>query len=295
MKRLSIIIINYNTFKLTCDCIRSVIGKTRETNFELILVDNASTECDPELFLKEFPSVKLVKSPTNCGFAAGNNLGIQQAAGEYILLLNSDTILQEDSISKTLEYLIQQPGAGIVGCRMVYPDGFIQYTARRFRSISWELLDLFRFIPYIMPYKKRARKMLGKYFQHDEDMACDWLSGAFFLFPKKLLESMPGNKLDERFFMYGEDQLWCWQAGKLGYKILFYAGTTITHIHSGSTDTKKQLSLRRTMMKNELEIIKVRKSRGTYYYIFAIIYKVKEGFRNLIKRIIYHSTGEIKK
>lgn len=291
--KVSIIIINYNTFALTSNCIRSVIQHTGGADYELILVDNASTECDAGEFMKEFPQVKLVKSPVNGGFADGNNRGIEKSIGDYILLLNSDTVLQEDSISKCIEYLEQHNGAGVIGCRMIYPDGRIQYTARRFRSISWELLDLFRFIPLLMPYSKRAKRMLGKYFRHDENRECDWVNGAFFLFPRKILEQLPAKKLDDRFFMYGEDQLWCEQIKKLGYKILFYAGTTIIHINSGSTDLSKQLKLRNTMMKHELGIMRERKRKGLYYFIFKAIYVSKEATRNFIKSIVFRLTGRL--
>ena len=289
----SIIIINYNTFQLTSECIRSVIAYTKEISYEIILVDNASTECDADIFREKFPEIILVKSQKNGGFAYGNNLGIEKASGEFILLLNSDTILTEDSISKTVEYASQNPNAGVIGCRMIFPDGDIQYTARRFRSIQWELLDLFRFIPMLIPYKSRARLMLGKYFRHDENINCDWVNGAFFLFPKKILSRLPGNKLDDRFFMYGEDHLWCAQIKKLGYNILFFAGTTIVHINSGSTQIERQLDLRKTMMKHELEIMKWRKGNGLYFIIFSLIYKIKEGSRNFIKRLVYKSSGRL--
>ena len=122
----------------------------------------------------------MIKSPVNGGFAHGNNLGIKEAKGEYVLLLNSDTILIEDTIGKTTFYLMDKDDVGVLGCRMIYPDKKVQYTARRFRSISWELLDLFRFIPMLMPYKIRSKKMLGKYFNHDRNTECDWVNGAFF-------------------------------------------------------------------------------------------------------------------
>ena len=289
----SIIIINYNTFQLTSECIRSVIAFTKEITYEIILVDNASTECDADIFREKFPEIILVKSQKNGGFAYGNNLGIERASGEFILLLNSDTILTEDSISKTVEYAAKNPNAGVIGCRMIFPDGDIQYTARRFRSIQWELLDSFRFIPMLIPYKSSARLMLGKYFRHDENINCDWVNGAFFLFPKKILSRLPGNKLDDRFFMYGEDHLWCAQIKKLGYNILFFAGTTIVHINSGSTQIERQLDLRKTMMKHELEIMKWRKGSGLYFIIFSLIYKIKEGSRNFIKRLVYKSSGRL--
>lgn len=288
----SIIIVNYNTFQLTTNCIQSVIKYTEAVGCEIILVDNASTECDAEKFLEEFPSITLIKSNVNGGFAYGNNLGIEKAKGDYILLLNSDTFLQEDSISKSIQYM-HRSNAGVLGCRMIFPNSAIQYTARRFRSISWELLDLFRFIPRLMPYSKRSKLMLGKYFRHDENIECDWVSGAFFLFPKTVLDKLPGKKLDDRFFMYGEDQLWCERIKNLGYRILFYAGTTIVHLSSGSTNLSKQLSLRIIMIKHELEIMKWRKGKGFYYFVFAIIYLLKENFRNLVKVIVFRLTGRL--
>jgi GT2 family glycosyltransferase len=235
----------------------------------------------------------LIKSATNGGFAYGNNLGIEHATGDYILLLNSDTVLPEDSISKCIEYLNNHNEIGVLGCRMVYPNKRVQYTARKFRSISWELLDLFRFIPLLMPYKKRSKLMLGKYFHHDEDMECDWLNGAFLLFPKGILEKLPGKKLDDRFFMYAEDQLWCEQIKNLGYKIFFFSGTTIIHISSASTSVSRQLALRKIMMKNELTIMRLRKGHGLYYRLFRFIYVSKEMVRNFIKSIVHRFTGHM--
>ena len=290
---ISIIIVNYNSYELTCNCIRSVIKMTTLSGYEIILVDNASTECEPEKFLVEFSGIKLIKSSKNGGFAYGNNLGIEKASGEYILLLNSDTVLRDDSITKSFQKIKAEPSIGVLGCRMIFPDGALQYTARRFRSIGWELLDLFRFLPYMLPYKKRANLMLGKYFRHDEDKDCDWVNGAFFFLPVSLIQELPAMKLDERFFMYGEDQLWCEQARAHGYRILFFAGTTIIHINSGSTSRDKQLQLRKTMMKHELEIMKLRKGSGLYYTIFKLIYSSKEITRNFIKSIFFRSTGRM--
>ena len=135
--------------------------------------------------------------------------------------------------------------------------------------------------------------MQGKYFRHNVDMECDWIGGAFFLFPKKIINQLPGKKLDDRFFMYGEDQLWCEQIRELGYKIFFFAGTTIIHINSGSTNLSEQIALRRIMMKHELEIMRLRKGKGIYYYIYKSIFVTKETIRNWIKSIIFKITGRL--
>ena len=290
--KVSIIIINYNTFQLTCNCIESVIQHTHKVDYEIILVDNASVECPPPLFKEKFPEIILIENKDNGGFAKGNNLGIEKATGDYILLLNSDTYLTEDSISIASE-AFKDKVTGALGVRMVYPNQRIQYSARRFRSIAWELLDLARFIPLVMPYKNRAKLMLGKYFNVDFSTSCDWVNGAFFMFPKEIISKLPTHKLDERFFMYGEDQLWCYQFTNLGYPSYFLADTTIVHINNGSTKKERQLQLILKMIKNELEIMRARKGKGAYYYLFCAIYLSKEYARYAIKYILFKLNGKL--
>lgn len=289
----SVIIINYNTFSLTSDCIRSVYTHTRSVAFEVVLVDNASTERDPDDFLIEFSQLKLVRSKINLGFAGGNNLGIAAATGTHYLLLNSDTWLTEDSIGKSYHFLLSQPQAGVIGCRQVFPNGKIQYVARKFRSISWELLDLFRFIIYLMPYEKRAQLMLGQFFRNDKNMEADWVNGAFFMMPASIVKQLPGQKLDERFFMYAEDVLWCEHIKQLGYKVYFFAGTTIVHIEGGSTASARQLQRKMVMMRHELQIVASRKGKGPYYFLFSLLYVSKEYLRYLIKWGVLSLTGRL--
>ena len=289
----SVIIINYNTFKMTCDCIASVLEQTKGVAIEIILVDNASTERDPSEFLKHFPTIQVVASTSNLGFAGGNNLGIQKASSDFILLLNSDTLLTSDSITAAVAVLQSDPSVGVVGCRQIFPDGAIQYSARRFRSISWELLDLFRFLLYFYPPVRRSQRMLGQYFKHDQSCYVDWVNGAFFLFPRTILKKLPQQQLDDRFFMYGEDVLWCEQIKQLGYRIYFLANTTIIHIASGSTAISRQLQLRKIMMRHELAIMAARKGRGLYFALFSLIFLTKEYLRLAIKWIYFKSTGKL--
>jgi GT2 family glycosyltransferase len=287
MIEVSIVILNYNTFQLTCNCIQSVLDYTKDISYEIILVDNQSTECDAEEFKQKFPSITLIKSKENGGFAKGNNLGIGVASGEFILLLNSDTYLIEDVISKTIHYYRKEQLKGLIGCKMIYPNGKIQHTARKFRSISWEILDICRFFLYLIPYKKRANTMLGKYFKSDFTTNCDWLNGAFFIFPKMALEKMPNKKLDDRFFMYGEDHLWCWQFKQLGYSSTFYADSKIVHINNGSTIKEKKQKLLTTMFDNEIEIIKIIHSNNDFKKKSLIfIYTLKEKSRMFIKSFL---------
>ncbi|MFM7511524.1 MAG: glycosyltransferase family 2 protein [Bacteroidota bacterium] len=289
----SVIIINYNTFQLTVDCIQSVLLHTKKVPVEIILVDNASVEKDPRMFLDLFPSIKLICSEKNLGFAGGNNVGLQAAKGDFVLLLNSDTYLLEDSISLSVAAMQQQSQIGVLGCRQVFPDGALQFSARRFRSITWEIFDLFRFLLFLLPPATRGIKMLGQYFKHDQSTEVDWVNGAFFMIRRSALAQLPGHKLDERFFMYGEDVLWCEQFKELGFSIYFLASTTIVHIASASTALQKQLQLRRVMMQNELHIMRRRKGSGLYFYTFAFLFLAKEYLRLFIKWIVFKTSGKL--
>ena len=126
--QLSIIIINYNTFALTCNCIASIKEKLVGVDYEIILVDNASVECDANLFVDKFPFINLIKSPVNTGFTGGNNMGVAAAGGEYLLLLNSDTELINNAPKICLDHLQLHKEVGIATCQFLYPDGKIHAT-----------------------------------------------------------------------------------------------------------------------------------------------------------------------
>jgi GT2 family glycosyltransferase len=279
----SIIIVNYNTLEITCNCIASVLQHSKAVPFELIVVDNASPNDDPSVFLERFQNVKLIRSKENGGFAKGNNLGIAAAEGDIILLLNSDTWLTEDSISKAATHLLQHEEIAALTVRMTYPDGRLQHTARKFRSINNELLDLCRPFLKLLPYHKRAHLMLNQYFNGDFNTECDWVSGAFMMFRKSLLDLLPENKLDERYFMYGEDQLWCYQFQQLGYVNYYLSETTIVHINQASTSADKQRALLKKIVALELDFAKMRWGAGLLFYIFLMIFTIKEHSRLFVK------------
>jgi GT2 family glycosyltransferase len=231
---LSIIIINYNTSNLTTNCIKTLYRHCDTSNSEIILVDNASTECDPDIFVQKFPNLKLIRSLVNLGFAEGNNLGIQQAKGEYILLLNSDMILIEDCISACLERIKIDTTIGVITPKLLNTDYSYQKNARKSPSIKFELLDILRPLIKCFPYKSYAPTFLNQYFKGDIELSCDWCYGAFFMLKRETIKKL-GGQLDNRFFMYGEDELWSWQIRNLGLKIIFHSSAKIIHLDKGST------------------------------------------------------------
>jgi GT2 family glycosyltransferase len=286
----SVIIVNYDTYALTADCIRSVQSYTRDAPYEIILVDNASPSEDPQRFANAFPDINLVRSAVNGGFAAGNNLGISQAKGNVILLLNSDTVLTEDAISKAAQFLASESGIGALTVRLRYPDGRVQHYARRFKDLQHEVLDFLRPLLYLLPYKSRAQLMLNQYYHADFNTDCDWVGGAFMMIPRAVIESLPGKKLDERYFMYSEDQLWCMQIKALGYRVACFAGTEIIHLEGGSGRSSGP-RWRPAVIQRELELYRERWPRSVAYPLFAAVLWTKAAVIYVAKRVLYALRG----
>ena len=257
----SVIIINYNTFELTSKCISSVYKFTKEITFEIILVDNASTECDAELFLKEFPGITLVRNAENLGFAKGNNSGINVAAGKVILLLNSDVELIENSITVCYKKLMELNNEiGVITCKLIYPDGKVQKQCNRFPSAWLNVLEMLR-LHKLFSKEKRAIKFLGHYFDNESDITPDWVWGTFFMFRREVLGKLDGRKLNEDYFMYCEDIRWCYDFMTLGNKCYYYTQTKVIHRLSQSVKSMSHKS--EMILYNKLDFIT--KTRGRLY------------------------------
>ena len=237
--KVSIIIVNYNTFGLTSRCIQSIMHFVNDLAYEIILVDNNSTDTDPNAFTEQFPFVRLIKSQTNLGFAKGNNVGIAAASGDYILLLNSDTELVHDAVSVVYQFLETHRNIAVASARLEYPNGTVQHNCQRFPSIRVKLFELFR-LQKLFP-KTGSRILLGSFFGHHEIIYPDWVWGTFFMFKKELLQRLPNNKLADDFFMYVEDMQWCFEFRKLGLEIAFVPQAKVIHHMSASGGKKSAL------------------------------------------------------
>jgi GT2 family glycosyltransferase len=270
--QLSIIIINYNTFRLTCSCIESVIKQTSGLNYEIILVDNASAECSPDLFSEKFPQIRLIKSASNLGFAGGNNLGIANASGDVILLLNSDTELLGNACLTAFEYLSVHPETGIVTGKLLYPDKKVQNNCQKFPSNYSLLFELFR-LQKLFP--ATGEKMLqGSFFAYDRIFHPDWTWGTFFMFRRSDMMKLKGAKLAEDFFMYGEDLLWCLEFRRLGLKTTFLPQVEILHLMGGSNGDKEAL----------IELSNKKLLEKYYSPVFIM-------FNSFLKKVLKLSTG----
>ncbi len=277
-KDVSIIIINFNTFDLTVECINSIINNTK-CNYEILLVDNASTERNPMDFLLLFPFIKLIKSPNNIGFSKGNNLALQQSEGKYILLLNSDTLLLNNAIDLAYEKIKVSPEVGGLTIKLFNSDFSIQQSSMEFTGVQRRLFALIRAEKYFK-FTSRIHKSVS----NDEEHFTDWISGAFFLIPKQVINKFKDQKLQEDFFMYNEDVQWCYQIHKLGYKIMYYPKGYVLH-YGGKSNFNPNL-LPQVIAGNDYLLYRNIKG-GIYSFFFcfvsALLFMSKKGEQN--KRI----------
>jgi GT2 family glycosyltransferase len=255
--QVSIIIINYNTYQFTCNCIQSIYDKTINIDFEIILVDNASTECNADLFKQKYPGITLLKNETNIGFAAGNNLGIRSAQGEYILLLNSDTELTSNAIKFIYDKCLPLQDIGAATIKLIYPNGTIQPAANHFPNVWLHFLETSRLFYFCKKYYYRKTPIVD----YSKDFIADWIWGTFYFFPKKNLE-YTGFKLSETFFLYGEDVEWGYLLKKQGFKNYYFSDFSIIH-HCGQSSNSKER--KKIIIKNHLLFIEKYNSKYISY------------------------------
>jgi GT2 family glycosyltransferase len=248
--QVSVIIINYNTFELTSEAVESIIRHTAGVSYEIIVVDNASTECDPSRFTERFPTITLVRNPENSGFAKGNNLGIQHATGDTILLFNSDAACLNDALTLTYQALQAEPELGLTAARLEYPDGRVQHSCGRFPSIALQLVELLR-LQKVMSAEQRGKILQGAFFSYNEPLYPDWVWGTYYHLKREVLEKMPGGHLADDFFMYAEDLQWSYAVRKLGYSIKYVPEARVLHHFSQSTKKDKRLNQGNMILQNE--------------------------------------------
>lgn len=251
MVQVSVIIVNYNTFQLTSEAVESVVRHTKGVSYEIIVVDNASTECDAGLFAEKFgDGITLVRNVDNSGFAKGNNLGIKHSTGETILLFNSDAVCLNDALTITYQALQATPRLGVTTARLEYPDGRLQPQCGRFPSVRLQLFELLR-LQKLLPAAAAGRILQGAFFDHESDLEPDWVWGTYFHFKREVLAKLPGGQLPDDFFMYAEDLEWSHAIRQLGYGIRYVAAAKVLHYFSQSMKKEKKLNQQSMILENE--------------------------------------------
>ena len=230
---LSITICSWNTLEDTRACLASLQDRRAEADFEVIVIDNNSEDGSPAMIADEFPWVRLEALKQNLGFTGGQNMALQMRQAPNALLLNSDTVVHPGALRTLLDYLYEHPEVGLLGPKLLNPDGSLQFSCRRFPN---PLAALFRNTPLgkLFPNNRYTREYLMQDWTHEEPRQVDWLSGAALIASEQLIDKI--GTLDPEFFMYLEDVDYAWRAHKAGFQVVYMPTAVITHAIGRSTD-----------------------------------------------------------
>jgi GT2 family glycosyltransferase len=285
----SIIILNYNTTALLLNCIQSIYDHTTGISFEVIVVDNASPSSPEHQLAQRFPGVKHIQNTANNGFSRGNNLGVNAATGRYFSLLNSDTLLIENSFKKCVDFMEnnQAQPIGLLGCKLLNADASLQ------KSFHWSAARFAKIIQANPIYNKLFKDRLArKHIQwvdtaHTKTGAVDWLAGAFFLRHREtaLAHSF---LLDEDFFMYFEDVELCRRINRNGYNVVYFTETALIHLGGGGTNVPLK-RYKQILLSEWLCILK------NYGRIGLLAYWFIWGINNILFKVLIYKNKLMKK
>lgn len=233
---LSIIIVSWNVKTLLERCLASVLTSCQRgaLSCEVIVVDSGSADGSPEMVEQRFPTIQLIPAGSNVGFTKGNNLGAARSTGRYILLLNPDTEAIGDALSALVGYMNQHPDIGVLGPRLVLPDGQIQPSRRRFPTLATAFVES----TILQEWFPRNRVLARYYVQDrrdDQEQDVDWLVGACLLLRREAWQQV--GALDEGFFMYSEELDWCRRAKAAGWRVVYLPSANIVH-HEGQSSAQ---------------------------------------------------------
>jgi N-acetylglucosaminyl-diphospho-decaprenol L-rhamnosyltransferase len=233
---LSVVIVSYNTSDLLNNCLSSIEAwlEANSHTGEIIVVDNASTDGTSSMIRRRFPEIRLIENRHNAGFAAANNQGMQAARGRYIVLLNPDTTVLGDAFGQLADYLEQHPETGIVGPRLMYPDGTVQSSRRRFPTRLTGYLES-TIVQDYWPDNHVVRRYYLADRSDDATQEVDWLVGACLMVRREAIES--AGLLDERYFMYSEEVEWCYRMKRHGWNTVYLPSAAVVH-HEGASSSQ---------------------------------------------------------
>jgi GT2 family glycosyltransferase len=244
---LSIVIVSWNVKELLRNCLDSIRDKISSLSFEVIIIDNASSDSSVEMIREEFSWVTLVVNKENSGFAKANNQGIKMSQGRNILFLNPDTLIVSDAIQRMVARLDADLTLGAIGCRMLDFEGNLQMTcARNFPTPLNQFFEIMM-LRRLFPKNKLFGNALLSYWDHKGHRYIDCFSGACFMVRKDVLNVIGG--FDERYFMYAEDIDLCYRIKNTGFKLFYDGSIEILHYSGASSQRADKVAFASVMMR----------------------------------------------
>lgn len=266
MNDISIIIVSWNTKKYLEECLTSLSSIDGNLSVQIIVVDNASSDGTPEMIRAQFPSVTLIETGANLGFARGNNVGMKEANGKYVCLINSDVNVPSDCLPKMYRYMEQEPSIGLLGPSMLGGDGIVHRSGMRFPTI-WNTFLRATTLDAIFKNSTLFGGYLMSDFRFDRTTDMDVLNGWFWMARREALDQV--GPLDDRFFMYGEDIDWCKRFHLAGWRVVFYTGAQAVH-YGGASSSNAPLRFIVEMQRANFQYWKKYHGRASFFFYLLI-------------------------
>jgi GT2 family glycosyltransferase len=263
----SVVIVTWNGWNFTRQCLESLATCQGESRMEIIVVDNASSDGTPGLIRQQFPNVHLIENTTNEGFSRANNTGIRLCNGEYICLINSDVKVLPYCLARAVDCMEQNRAIGILGPRMLGPNGETRRSCMRFPSL-WSRFCRAVALDRLFTHSRLCGGFLMRDFEHDRLLDVEVLNGWFWVVRKEALEQV--GPLDNRFFIYGEDIDWCYRFKKVGWRVVFYPQAESTH-YGGGSSSKAPIRFYLEKQKADAQYWLKHHSRSSLWAYFAIV------------------------
>ena len=232
---LSCIIVNYQHSESLKDCLDSIYQTIQEIDFEVIIIDNSEEDPGLQSLKERYPKTQIVYNSTNVGFSKANNQAAKIARGNFLFILNPDTILKEQATNSMFRYIRSNLEIGALGPKVVNPDGSLQYSCRRYPNLWTSLFNRYSILTRLFPQNRFTRRYLMLDFNHNETLPVDWLSGCCLMIPKSVFEEV--NGFDENYFLFNEDIDLCRMVHQTGKKVIYFPEAKI--IHKVSTSNRK--------------------------------------------------------
>ncbi|MEW5883354.1 MAG: glycosyltransferase family 2 protein [Armatimonadota bacterium] len=227
---LSIVIVNWNTKALLEKCLASLQRHAPSESYEVIVVDNASSDGSADMIRDRFPQVRLLAQAENRGYAEGNNIGIRAATGEFVLLLNPDTEFIDDSLQRSVDILRSMPSVGALAARLINPDGSTQPSLRSFPRPLPVLFDLFG-VARLLPRSRFFGRYRYRFFDYDSPAEVEQPMGTFLLTRREVFDQV--GLLDEAFPIFFNDVDWCLRVRNAGWRVYYHPDVRVVH-HGGA-------------------------------------------------------------
>ncbi|MCU0415196.1 MAG: glycosyltransferase, partial [Ignavibacteriaceae bacterium] len=272
---LSIIIVNYNVKEFLQNLLQSIEKASSKISKEIIVIDNASDDGSVEVIKEKFPSLKLIENKVNVGFGRANNQGLKIASGKFILFINPDCIVSEDTFDKMISFFISHPDCGLAGCKILNSDGTLQLACRRSFPGPWTSFTKVTGLSNLFPNSRIFARYNLTYLDENKTYEVDAVSGSFMMIRKEVYDKVGG--FDEQFFMYGEDLDLCYRVQKAGFKVYYVHNTQIIHYKGEST---KKSNLDETKLFYDAMHLFVKKHLSSFP-IVEIILRSAIAFRKL--------------